>query len=366
MGIEMKVLMVGNASSVKGGITSVINQLLKYDWKSKGTEMCFIPTYIEGNITKKILYFACAYVKIFAKIISNRPDIVHIHMSYRGSFIRAYKIHKLCLKHGIPDIVHLHGSEFEKWYYSEKKKTQFKIRKLLRECSAFLVLGNKWNKIVKKIEPNTNTVIIQNTVHIPQETVKWESPCRYLFMGVLIQRKGIYDLLKAVHMLKNSGTIDKYKFIIAGTGPEEQSLKKYCCDSGIDKYVEFVGWITDKDKELLMEKSQVLVLPSYNEGLPIAILEAISYGMPVIATDVGDVSSAVRDHENGILIKPGDIESLSRAITEVGEIYRFTQYSSASKKIALELFNDTKYYSQMTELYQNCIVQNELKRENNK
>ena len=93
---KIKVLMIGNHQSVKGGITSVIQQLLSFDWDSVGVEMKFIPTYIEASGIKKIAYFIRAYMNIEKEMRRNKPDIVHIHMSYRGSFYRKYAIHKLC------------------------------------------------------------------------------------------------------------------------------------------------------------------------------------------------------------------------------------------------------------------------------
>ena len=135
---KIKVLMIGNHQSVKGGITSVIQQLLSFDWDSVGVEMKFIPTYIEASGIKKIAYFIRAYMNIEKEMRRNKPDIVHIHMSYRGSFYRKYAIHKLCKKYGVPDVIHLHGSEFQKWYNESDDRTKEKIRTLLRESASLL------------------------------------------------------------------------------------------------------------------------------------------------------------------------------------------------------------------------------------
>lgn len=120
----IKILMIGNDSSVKGGITSVINQLLQYNWKQNNIELEFIPTYIDKNNIKKIIFYINAYIKIFIKFLVNKPEYLYMHMSYKGSFTRKYCIHNFCKIFGVKDIIHLHGSEFEKWYNmcSENKK----------------------------------------------------------------------------------------------------------------------------------------------------------------------------------------------------------------------------------------------------
>lgn len=351
---NIKVLMLGNNTSVRGGITSVIEQLLNYDWKQNGVEMKFISTYIKTNNAKKIVYFLGAYIRILVAFLFDRPDIVHLHMSYKGSFQRKYAIHKLCRKFGIKDIIHLHGSEFEKWFYEMDPNTQEKIRKLLRECEAFIVLGEKWNHTIKKIEPLTNTVVVSNTIHIPEERMEWKNEIfQVLFLGVLIKRKGVSDLIKAIKILADSQKCNKIHFVIAGTGIEEQHLKEECKKFNLEEYITFAGWTSGEKKEYLLKNSQLLVLPSYNEGLPIAILEAMSYGVPIIATDVGDISSAVREAENGYLISPGDCKKLADTINQIANHKDlFEQLSNESRKIAEKDFSDKNYFDKLRGLYE--------------
>ena len=354
---NVRVLMVGNDPSVKGGITSVISQLLDHDWSSDGVSMKFIPTYIAANPVMKILFFEKALRRI-RKLLANpqtRPNVVHIHMSYKGSFVRKYEVHKLCRKYGVPDVIHMHGSEFKKWYDSCKPAQQERIRTMLREASAVIVLGEQWNERIKAIEPAANTVVVSNTVHIPDVTVQWpEDGKRFqvLFMGVLIQRKGVNDLLDAVAKLRETNRLGDMRVVIAGTGAQEDELKEKAKSLGLlDNAVQFAGWTAGDKKRELFESSQALVLPSYNEGLPVAVLEAISYGMPVVATNVGDIAAAVHDGENGYLIKPGDVEALADALTGIDDKARYERFSRASRELAEREFNDAEYFRRMKELY---------------
>lgn len=350
---KIKILMVGNDQSVKGGITSVIQQLLAYDWNSIGVEMSFLPTYIEASSIKKTIFFAHAYKNIKKAIRTDKPDVVHIHMSYKGSFYRKYLIHKLCKKYDVPDVIHLHGSEFQKWYNESNSSTKKKIRNLLAESSAFIALGDKWNKAVKEIESATRTVVVSNTVHIPDYITSWDGDTfQILFLGVLIKRKGVADLIQAISLLKKEGRLNNLKFIIAGSGSEEDNLKQQASELEVEHWIEFAGWTDGKAKERYLKESQALVLPSYNEGLPIAVLEAISYGLPVIATDVGDMAAAVREGENGFLIKPGDVSALADKIKKITEDKgRYTQMSAKSKEIALTEFSDSKYFEKIYNCY---------------
>ena len=348
--------MCGNHPSNKGGMTSVIEQIREYDWEKEGIELYFIPTFKPGNVFEKTLYFCIAYIKIFFFLLFQKPDLVHMHMSYKGSFTRKYMIHRLCVLFEIKDVIHLHGSEFKAWYDMSTAKKKNKIRRLLNEANFFIVLGEKWRKIILEIEPKTNIYVISNGIAIPQETVVWnENKLNLLFLGVLIPRKGVVDLLKAVLKIKDYILTNNIKLQIAGTGECEDELKKFTKEYDMSSFVHFCGWTSGEKKQKLLKSCQIMVMPSYNEGLPISLLEAISYGMPIIATDVGDISSVVKNNDNGILIEPGNIEELYNAILTVSKKDIFEKMSRKSREIAwnnsIELF-----YYKLLKIYNGEII----------
>ncbi len=342
---KVKVLMIGNSLSVRGGITSVIDQLLSFDWEKNNVKVRFVPTYIDSGKAIKSLFYLIAYFKIIFIFLFDCPDILHIHMSYKGSFYRKLYIQNLAKVFKVPNIIHLHGSEFEKWYYESSEETQIKIRKLLINSDSFIVLGNKWNDIIKRIEPNTNTLVVSNAVKIPSETAKWNFVSfQVVFLGVLIKRKGVADLLQAISIIKKNNNVGNLRFVIAGTGEDELELKELAVSLDISECVDFIGWIDGIEKKELLKDSQLMVLPSYNEGLPIAILEALSYGLPIIASDVGDISSAVIDGKNGFLIEAGNYEKLASSIVKIAmDQTMFEKQSIVSRKLATSNFSDDKY-----------------------
>ena len=197
-----KILMIGNDLSVKGGITTVINQILDYEWKKENIELKFIPTYIEKNNFMKVIFFIIAYIRIFFYLIFWKPDKIHIHMSYKGSFIRASFIQKLSKSFKINIIVHLHGSEFKKWFNSLDRKKQEKVKAFIKETDTFIVLGKRWNDVIQEIEPKARIRIINNATPIPENSTYYNIPFTILFLGVLIKRKGISDLIDSIFSLK--------------------------------------------------------------------------------------------------------------------------------------------------------------------
>ena len=351
----VKVLMLGNDSSVKGGITTVINQFLEYDWKKDNIELKFIPTYIEKNNFAKVIFFVISYIKIFFYLVFWKPTLVHMHMSYKGSFTRAYLIHRLCICFKVKDIVHLHGSEFKKWYDEEcndlKKE---KIKSFLRECTVMVVLGNVWKKTIEDIEPKTNIIVVNNTVPSQNECAKYNKEFRVIFLGVLIKRKGVDDLLEAIELLRKNNNLENIKVLIVGTGIEEEYLKNKTQKLKIDKYIQFLGWVNSEQKNDLLKNSQLMILPSYNEGLPMAILEGMSYGLPIIATNVGDISEAVINGKNGYLFNPGDKIELSNLIKKIifeSNSEKWNEMSNISKKIIENKFSNKIFFQIFENLY---------------
>ena len=133
-----------------------------------------------------------------------------------------------------------------------------------------------------------------------------------LYMGEISNRKGAFDLLKAVSDNKD---YFKDKLILRMGGNEvDGDVRTYIREHGIGGFVSYEGWVSGQKKTDCLAWEDVYVLPSYNEGLPIAILEAMSYSHPVISTPVGGIPEVVKDGENGMLVRPGNSVEIADAI----------------------------------------------------
>lgn len=354
---KVKVLTIGSDSSVKGGITTVINSFLNY--KFEDIELELLPTYIETNNFKKITFFFKSLIVYIKKNIKNDFDIAHIHMSYKGSFIRKYLIFLITKLFKKKVILHLHGSEFEVFYKNSNFILKKMIKDILKKSDLVIVLGEKWKNVIQEIEPSANVKIFNNSVPVPKYKVGLnDNGFNILFLGVLIKRKGIYDLIEAIKILNDSGVLEKYnvKFTIGGSGKEKEEIENKISDYNLDSVIDMVGWVDGELKESLLKNSQLFVLPSYNEGLPMAILEAMSYGIPVISTEVGSIGEVVCNYKTGFTFKPGDINSLVQYIEKlITEKQLWYEMSGNCKKSIEEDFNEEKYFYKVEKEYKKLI-----------
>lgn len=160
----------------------------------------------------------------------------------------------------------------------------------------------------KRIEVVRNIVSQGITDAVPEKT---ESTPVFLFLGNITEGKGIWLLLEASKRLAQAGK--SFKLFIGGKGEEErliQTIEEY----GLQDHVEYLGWISGAEKNAVFQRSSVFVLPSYNEGVPISILEAMSFDLPVIATEVGGIPDILEHEVNGLLIAPGNVDELTAAM----------------------------------------------------
>lgn len=147
------------------------------------------------------------------------------------------------------------------------------------------------------------------------------SPTRptLLFIGSVARSKGVFDLLEVVATLASDSTCPSPRVVIAGDGPDFDDARNRAVSLGIQTHVEFTGPLFGASKLAAFRSADAFVLPSYAEGLPNAMVEAMAAGLPVVVTAVGSIPDVVKTDENGLLISPGDQRGLLRALRRLLE-----------------------------------------------
>lgn len=352
MNEKVNVLMVGSNLNVKGGMTTVVESFLS-EKSMKDINLTYIATHSHKGKYYNIFYFFVKLIIVTYYLTFKRIDILHMHMSERGSFKRKYILFKIAKRLGKKVITHTHGAEFKDYYLNGSIKNKTRIKELLKGSDKVITLGIEWDKTIREIEPTTDTVVLVNAVNIPVFEKKIsESKLKILFLAVLIERKGILDLINAsVNIIKVMKEENKeVEFVIAGDGELMEAAKKLTRDLNVEKSFNFLGWIDNRMKKNVLEEADLFVLPSYNEGLPVSILEAMSYGIPIVSTDVGSINEAVKEG-NGKLITPGNIEVLSKAIIEILKDPHFKEMGIISREMAIEKFSTEIYFRKIEGLY---------------
>lgn len=346
----MRVLMVGVDEQTKGGMWTVAENYLRNERFVKETNLEYVATSITGSIPKRLMFTAKALLKILAKLIRKKFNIVHVHMAERGSVYRKNIVIRMASLFGCKVVVHMHGAEFELWYRALDTGKQQGVRRILNRADRVLILGEYWQEFVRSLVADKKRVhVLRNAVQVPRENPYDPGAKHMLFLGVVGQRKGIYDLLQAV---KIADPQLPENAMLAIYGPEaEGSIEDVINQLEISHRAVYKGWLTEERKAEVFANTAVNILPSYNEGLPMTILETMAWGIPNISTNVAAIPEAVNE-KNGAVISPGDIQKLAREILLIMEDTQGReQKSRAAFEKAKSEFSIDKHIGKLLEIY---------------
>jgi glycosyltransferase involved in cell wall biosynthesis len=337
----------------RGGVGAVL------DVYSKNiTPFKFIPTYVTKSLPKQTAVYIAAIFKLIWVCITDRQiKILHIHHASKGSFFRKSILVLIGKFFGKKVIMHVHGAKFHVFYGKYKLRKPF-IRYIIQKADVVVCLSEVWREFFSSNFKLKKLVIINNV--IPKAVLtpqpKNGEAINLLFLGQIGIRKGLFDLLEVLVQNRKEFK-NKVRLTIGGIGDVER-LEKTLAESQFNGDVKFAGWVNGSKKAELLNSCDVYVLPSYFEGLPISILEAMSYGKPVISTDVGGIPEIVKPGYNGWLVKPGDKEALGNIIGEALENKELLkQYGSNSLSIS-ENYTPESVFQSLNELYKQMLNNN--------
>jgi glycosyltransferase involved in cell wall biosynthesis len=247
-------------------------------------------------------------------LTKGQVGIFHVHVAERGSFFRKSIIAFMAMAFDVPVIFHMHAAEFREFYGNRNSVVRAYIRRVLGGCSLIIALSESWAAFYASLTSTPVQVIPNFVVGSHSETparAAGAGVLRILYLGRFGERKGIYDLVRAVRPLYES-----YPGLMvqcAGDGDIEAARRAVAADGMTDRF-RILGWIEPSQRASMLQDSDVYVLPSYAEGLPVAIIEAMEAGLAIVATRVGGIPEMIEHGVNGLLVEPGDVDGLTDAI----------------------------------------------------
>lgn len=342
-------MMLGTDISTKGGISSVIKDCLDYGIFNR-LGINYNATHKDGSKISKLLFFVTQFPIILCKMPFSK--IVHFQSSRGWSYRRLFILFLIAKVYRKKTIWHIHSGNFDTYYNNSCLFEKNIINFGFNHADIIIVLSEYWKEKLQAIAPNTLIEVIPNGVNVSKYQVtnrKIHTPMTVLFLGKLGEQKGTYDILRAIEILANKNIF----FILAGNGDTDE-VKKIINNKNLDKIVDVPGWVSGDEKQSLLLKSDIYILPSYNEGLPMSILEAMAAGLPIISTPVGGIPDAVIEGENGYLITPGDFEALASTLLMLDRDHNlWKKMSLGSHKIVKEKYDMPRIESDLDNLYKN-------------
>ena len=324
----------------KGGIAQVLYNYEKYVFP----KFKCITNSGQGNAIYKLWKAISALIQLFFTLLfSKQIKIVHIHTASYNSFRRSAWFVHLGKAMNRKVILHIHGGGFKDFYQSNPQY----ISKILNKCDCIITLSPKWKKFFKTITTCPMIEVVNNIIAPPTflQTKRNDEKLHLLFLGLITEQKGIFDLLEVLAGHKNE-LEGKIVLHIGGNGKIDK-LKKIIQTHGLQEFVIYEGWVSGEKKIQLFNISDAFILPSYTEGLPVSILEAISYGLSILSTPVGGIPEVVNE-SNGILFEPGNKTEIYNSILKLTK----SNINSATIKEQSYKYLPENIKSQLNTIYQ--------------
>jgi len=303
--------------------------------------------------SKKVLQLFEDYVKA-----EGMPDLIHVHSSLWAGYAAAI----IAQKYNIPYVLTEHRSRFveNNIFAKNKIKSYHKgiIAKALRNATKVIVVSNKLKNVLFEIEPSikNRTVIIPNfidtSVFKPANEPPALKPFVFFSLGNIIYTKGIDVLIEAFNILKKKNTTSVI-LKIGGSGKEKYKLKKRISQLGLEDEIYFPGKLSRKQVVSEMQKSHAFVLASRFEAFGVVLIEAMSCGLPVIASKSGGPEEIV-NNSNGYLTALESPHELAKAMESMLKNYHLFNPSIIRQHV-LEKYSEQSTVKQIIKLYKEVI-----------
>ena len=310
------ILLAPSISKTPGGITRYAQGLLASSvLRERGFMLHHVPTHQAGTWIRKL---GCA-LQAGARLALGRGDarIAHALIASDVSCDRKLILLAEARYAGLFTVAHFHGSTLVEWLDGLSAAHRRWVIRTANRCDAVIALGARVADYLRQRGLEGHVHVIPNGVEgSPWRHTPPLGPKLVLFVGKLGARKGVPELLRSFQAL--AARHDTAKLVLMGDG-DVNATRDLASTLGIADRVSCTGWTNSETVHANMEQATVLVLPSHNENMSLALLEAMIRGLPVITTPVGEHRSVIADGHDGLFVPPGDVPALRTAIERVLE-----------------------------------------------
>jgi glycosyltransferase involved in cell wall biosynthesis len=334
------VLLLGPHRAAVSGVSTHLNLLMDSSLAEE-FEIVHFQVGSEGRDEGAIGRFLRLLVSPFtlaATIIFRHVSVVHINTSLnqRASW-RDLAYLAVAKMLGARVVYQVHGGELPQKFFAGNRLLTAFLRRSLLAPDLVVVLAQVELEAYRDFIPGQQLVALPNGIDcrvyggVPTVRSQPEDPLRLVYIGRVAREKGLYETLQGMRLAHELG-VDA-RLVIAGNGAEETRLRRYAQALGVAPRVCFVGSVFGRDKVRLLAGADVMILPSYSEGLPYALLEGMAAGIPVIATPVGAIPDVVSDGIHGFLVPTRDGKAIAEALAVLaGDRERLSWMSRACRR----------------------------------
>lgn len=333
---RLRVLMVGDPKP-PGGMATIINEILQSSIANK-VDLAFFDNGKRTPPGRSIAQAVASQLQMLGEYIGlllrKRPHVVHLHSGGRFDFYRYSPYVFIARLFRARVVFHNHLGAFESFYNSQSTLRRAYIRFTLARCHSVLAFSQWWKDAYSKITSATSVRVLYNAIKADpwenntprpkaRETLGIPATCTaVLVMGVKCKNKGSFDIIDAAPAIAQADPSVRLVLV----GPDEWAAKgtndemaRLCRERNLEQIIDLRGEADLTQRLLHYAAADIFMLPSYSEGAPMTVIEAMAAGLPVISTPVGAVPEMVDHGGTGLLIPPGRPDQIAQAVLKLSK-----------------------------------------------
>ncbi|WP_372460594.1 glycosyltransferase family 4 protein [Actinomycetospora endophytica] len=353
----LRVLVVGQASTTPGGMSSVQRLHERFLAGRDDVELHVATTYDEAGALRRLRLMVGGIARALALVLTGRVDVVHLHVAKGLSAVRKGIVVAAARARGVPTVLHTHAGAFADWFDGLPAPLRPVVAWLLRADRVVVLAPGAREVYTGRLGlGDDRVVVLANPVEWP-ETAPERDPhaekVGAVFLGRLIDRKGVFDIVDALGAL-HAAHRARLHVTVAGHG-DADAVRRAVGAAGLDGTVDVRSWIGPDERDELLGSAQILLLPSWWEGLPMSVLEGMAWGLCPVVTPVGGLATLVRDGDNGVVVPVGDPPALTAALDKLLSDDEVRVHTGARARESVRAFGAEAWADRLVTLYRELL-----------
>ncbi len=360
----LRVLMIGPVPGRYAGVSRVAGLIVSAA-PAANIQVTYLSTTAKGKpALHKLALLISALGRAIYLVLFKRPDLIHLHLSKGASLIRKRVFQRMAQMLRVPVVLHLHGflaaqseNSLPDFYVQAPPWLRPMTLKLLQTADGILALSTLYAESIGNLTKQKQISVLENPVRCADfagPADRLAAAPKILFMGDFSARKGSRDLLATLPQVRQK--FHQVQYIFGGQDQAGQ-FARLVAEKGLSDFVYLPGFVDGHAKIRLFQQATIFVLPSHQEGVPMALLEAMAAGLPIITTPVGGIPDVIAD-ENGLFVQPGDVAGLANQLIFLLEDSDLqNKMSIKNREKALQKYDLPQYMLKLGAIYQQVLAQ---------
>lgn len=336
-------------SPIRGGIVTSCRMLMQsaftdwFDVVPLDSTQRSIP---EPGVLRRAALAAVRVARFVILLEGRRPAAVLAFASQRASFVEKCLCAAYAKVRGVPTVLLMRGGPFMDDVRASPRYRRF-AGFLLRSAAVIPCQGEAWRRFFRdelgiaesRLPIIHNWTAPAEYLALPAGADRPPGRLRILFLAWVDRAKGVFELLDAVQALATDRQVPDFELHVGGGGAHKDAFVAGIAERALGDRVVVHGWVGSDEKRRLYRSADIYVLPSYAEGMPNSMIEAMSMGVPVVVTPVGSIPDVIRDGENGLIVPVKDAVGLAGALARLlGSLPLRQRLGDAGRETARDTF----------------------------